>query len=282
MATPISRRPSAGPRVTEIYENMSAALCMQGKFTESIDISNKALKLEPDNARVYSGLLLTQQYLGNSDRQAILDRHLGWPGNRLSTPRPATARSATARPRRLRVGYVSGDFRTHSVAYFVESLLTFHDPKRYEITCYFSSRDPDETTGKFRKLAHLWRDVADLDDMRLHKLIVADGIDVLVDLGGHTSGGRLGVFSRRSAPVQVTCIGYPDTTGVTEMDYRLSDVIADPPGADRFCTEALYRLPGCFLCYTPSDNAPPVAALPADSRGHVTFGSFNNLAKVNQ
>ncbi len=111
--------------------------------------------------------------------------------------------------------------------------------------------------------------------------IADDGIDILVDLNGHTSGNRLTVFARRAAPVQVSFIGYPDTTGVAEMDYRLSDAIADPPGSERLCTESLVRLPGCFLCYRPPDECARGRASPCEKNGFVTFGSFNNLAKVN-
>ena len=185
------------------------------------------------------------------------------------------------RPERLRIGYVSSDFRRHSVAYFVEPLLEHHDASRFEITCYFTHNDSDATTERLQQLAHRWRNVADLDDHQFLRMIADDGIDVLVDLNGHTSGGRLTVFARRAAPVQVSFIGYPCTTGVTEMDFRLSDVTADPSGTGRLCTESLYRLPGCFLCFRPPENSPAVNHPPCESNGFITFGSFNNLAKIN-
>jgi predicted O-linked N-acetylglucosamine transferase (SPINDLY family) len=181
----------------------------------------------------------------------------------------------------MRIGYVSSDLRKHSVAYFLEPLLAHHDPARFEITCYFSHKDADATTARLKGLAHRWRDVADLDDDQLLRTITDDGIDVLVDLNGHTGGNRLPVFARRAAPVQVSFIGYPDTTGVTQMDFRISDEIADPSGSERYCTESLVRLPGCFLCYQPPDKAPDVERPPFEKNGFITFGSFNNLAKVN-
>jgi predicted O-linked N-acetylglucosamine transferase (SPINDLY family) len=272
------------PKTAELHENIAAALCMQGKYRESLEHFDMLLGLAPENPRFYSSMLLTLHYLTGQDPENLLERHRRWPGN-ATRPDPAPTRApATAdaeQPARLRIGYVSADLRRHSVAFFIEPLLASHDATRYEITCYFSHMEPDATTERLQRLAHRWRDVAALEDNDLRKQIADDGIDVLVDLNGHTSGNRLPVFARRAAPVQVTFIGYPDTTGVEQMDYRLSDAIADPPGSEHFCTESLHRLPGCFLCYCPPDNAPPVVPPPCTKNGFVTFGSFNNLAKVN-
>jgi predicted O-linked N-acetylglucosamine transferase (SPINDLY family) len=270
------------PQIVEIHENMAAALCLQGKYRESLEQSEIALRIEPQNARVYSSLLLTLHYLNGYDADELFSRHKLWPGNALPVSRGLTpAHGGTDRPERLRIGYVSSDLRKHSVAYFIESLLGCHDASRYEITCYFTHKDADATTTRLKGLAHRWRDVAESNDEQLLRTIVDDSIDVLVDLSGHTSGNRLTVFARRAAPVQVSFIGYPDTTGIAEMDYRLSDAIADPPGSERLCTEHLIRLPGCFLCYRPPDTAPAVERPPCEKNGFVTFGSFNNLAKIN-
>jgi predicted O-linked N-acetylglucosamine transferase (SPINDLY family) len=226
-------------------------------------------------------MLLTKHYLTGRDTDNLVEEHRRWPGNTLPrTALPAHGKSET-RPDRVRIGYVSSDLRRHSVAYFVEPLLAHHDAERFEVTCYFSHKDADATTNRLKNLAHRWRNVANLNDQQLLRMIADDGIDILVDLNGHTSGSRLTAFARRAAPIQVSCIGYPDTTGVTEMDYRISDAIADPAGTEHQSTEKLVRLPGCFLCYRPPDNAPDVARTPRESNGFITFGSFNNLAKVN-
>lgn len=270
------------PEAVAIHDNMAVALCQQGRHAESVEHSEMALKMAPNDPRLYSNLLLTLHYLPEAEPRAILDRHKRWPGNTL---RPVNAFSATGRktrrPERLRIGYVSSDFRRHSVAAFIEPLFKYHDAARYEITCYFSHAQADTTTERLRQMAHRWRNVVEMDDDKLLQLIIADGIDVLVDLNGHTTGNRLPVFARRAAPVQVSFIGYPDTTGITQMDYRFADSISDPPGTEAWCIEKLVRLPGCFLCYEPPVVAPAVTPPPFEKNGFVTFGSFNNLAKIN-
>jgi predicted O-linked N-acetylglucosamine transferase (SPINDLY family) len=183
--------------------------------------------------------------------------------------------------RRLKIGYVSPDFRTHSVAYFFEGLLRWHDNKVVETFCYALTPHKDETTERLQQQASVWRDVSTLDDAALVKQARADGIDILVDLAGHTARNRLTVFAARAAPVQMTYLGYPSTTGLSRMDYRLTDERADPPGEEAFHSERLVRLPGCFLCYQPPLRSPSVAGAPMVHNGYITFGSFNNLAKIN-
>jgi len=270
------------PNSASIRENMGAALCLQGKFEESLQQFRTVLEADPGNSHVFSGYLLTLHYVKDQTPEEILEQHRRWPGNALISSRPRESLPVRRAGPRLRVGYVSADFRRHSVAHFIEPLLAHHDAERFEITCYFGHKDADSTTERLRKLAHRWRDVAELNDEELVRTIDRDEIDILVDLSGHTAGNRMPVFARRAAPVQATFIGYPDTTGLNAMDFRLTDTIADPPGAERYCTERLVRLPGCFLCYQPPANAPEVAPSPWRQNGFVTFGSFNNLAKVSE
>jgi predicted O-linked N-acetylglucosamine transferase (SPINDLY family) len=182
---------------------------------------------------------------------------------------------------------VSGDFRQHSVAHFIAPVIARHDRAQYLVYCYSNIRPErhDAMTRRLREAADLWRDVAALSDHDLATFIAADGIDILVDLSGHTSGNRLGAFAHRSAPVQMSWIGYPDTTGLPAMDYRLTDAWADPVGeADDRATETLLRIPDGFLCYSPSPDTqgtPECSPPPHELNGFVTFGSLNNLAKIN-
>ncbi|MBX6321423.1 MAG: hypothetical protein IRY94_06330, partial [Rhodospirillaceae bacterium] len=183
--------------------------------------------------------------------------------------------------RLLRVGYVSGDFRQHACAFFIEPLLAAHDPAAVEVFCYATVKEADAVTDRLRGHARGWREVAGLTDAELAALIRTDAIDVLVDLSGHTAGNRLGVFALRPAPVQATWLGYPNTTGLVRIDYRLTDGQTDPPGAaDALHSERLERLERIFLCYRPPAWVPEVSPLPAGDTGVVTFGSFNAARKL--
>jgi predicted O-linked N-acetylglucosamine transferase (SPINDLY family) len=185
--------------------------------------------------------------------------------------------------RRLKIGYLSPDFRCHSVAYFIEPVIGAHDREGYEVFCYSDVAKPDEVTARIRGLADQWRDVSPLPDERIADLIRSDEIDILVDLAGHTAKNRLLVFARKPAPLQVSWIGYPSTTGLKTVDYKIVDQYTDPAGfSEQYYTEQLVRLPDCFLCYQPDREAPDIKPLPAMKNGFITFGSFNNLAKVSE
>jgi predicted O-linked N-acetylglucosamine transferase (SPINDLY family) len=183
--------------------------------------------------------------------------------------------------KKLRVGYVSPDFRTHSVAYFLDPLFQNHDTNVFDVYCYSDVSVPDVTTRRLRNNVKIWRDTSSLGSSELVRLIRGDGIDLLVDLSGHTAGNRLMAFAEKPAPVQVTWLGYPDTTGLDVMDYRITDLYADPVGSEKYYSEHLVRLEGCFLCYEPPGEAPAVVVNPAAASRSLTFGSFNNRAKIN-
>ena len=183
--------------------------------------------------------------------------------------------------RRLRIGYVSGDFCRHSVAYFLQPLLRNHDHEAVEVFCYAEVARPDDKTQRLREFADQWLTTVGMTDDALAKRITEDRIDILIDLAGHTGKNRLRVFARKPAPIQVTWLGYPNTTGLSSIDYRLVDDITDPESVcDTFASETLMRLQGGFLCYDPVADAPQPALPPSLTTGGVTFGSFNNPAKI--
>ncbi|NKB57128.1 MAG: tetratricopeptide repeat protein [Alphaproteobacteria bacterium] len=271
----LSRQPTLG----EAHDNLATVLLDQGHIDDAETHFKKALDLNPTDSRAQSNLLLCRNY-HVSDPAVLLQEHREWVEQHaiaIASLVPPIVRETRIR---LRIGYLSADFRRHSVASFFEPLLVRHDQSRFEIFCYANLENPDATTARLQTACDHWRWVAGLTDDQLAKRIQADGIDILVDLSGHTAGNRLLALQRKPAPIQATWLGYPNTTGLTAIDYRLTDAVADPPGAERFATETLLRLEDGFLCYQPPGDAPDVAPLPAQSAGHVTFGSFNNLRKV--
>jgi protein O-GlcNAc transferase len=238
----------------------------------------------PDDPVAASHRLNRDFYDLASSPELLFQEYLAW-GKRYADPLTDARPVLTNSPdpgRRLRLGYVSPDFRRHAMGFFIEPLLVHADATAFEVTCYNNWPNPaDSMAARFRTLAHRWRDIAFVDDAELARQIAADGIDLLVDLAGHTAGNRLLAFARKPAPLQFTYLGYPNTTGVAAIDYRISDALADPPGmTEAFHTETLLRLPGCWCCYRAPDDAPDIGPLPAFASGRVTFGSFNAFTKV--
>jgi len=206
-------------------------------------------------------------------------------GSRFSREHPASppsaARPGTDHPERLRVGFISGDFRTHSVAHFFEPILSARDRGAFLYVLYSNFHLQDAVTERLRAYADDWRDVWQLADDALIELIRTDRIDILVDLSGHTVYNRLAVFARRAAPVQVSYLGYPASTGLATMDYRITDAVTDPPvPADDWHCERLLRMPDSQWCFRPFGTPPTPGPLPALGAGFVTYGSFNNLTKA--
>ena len=268
----------------ESYNNLARALKYSGKVKESITWYEKSLALAPETAFVHSNFLYALSYLEDVSPEAVIQAHRNWAKCHGATvARRFKDHSNAADPRRrLRVGYVSPDFRRHPVATFIEPVLTKHDRSAVEVICFSEVRKKDAVTRRLRQLADRWYDTAGITDQRLAGMIQAAGVDILVDLAGHTAGNRMPLFSFRPAPVQATYLGYPNTTGLSTVNYRITDAWADPPGqTEAWHTEELVRLDQGFLCYTPPTVAPEVGPPPHRETGSVTFGSFNNMAKFN-
>lgn len=263
------------------WNNLGCALSDQGEVREALGCFRRSLGLLTDNPHAHSNLLLNLHYTGDDGAGAIAEAHRQY-GLRFSRARATPHRNTVDPERRLRIGYVSADFRRHSVAFFLEPVIERHARMNFEVYCYSDVGRPDRITERFQALAGAgWRDIRGYNDGRFAGLVEADGIDILVDLGGHTANSRLASFAGRPAPVQVAYLGYPNTTGLEEIDYRLTDAVADPEGAALpWHSEELVRLPGSFLCFRPPGGAPPVSPLPSLDGAPFTFGSFNNMAKV--
>ncbi|WIA22301.1 hypothetical protein OEZ85_004618 [Tetradesmus obliquus] len=281
---------AASPSYAEAHNNLGVLQRDVGAIGDALASYERALSLAPDSRNAGQNRLLALNYIYPGEDAAVCAAHAAW-GEAFQVlhagqllPEVTPAQRDTTPGRRLRVGYVSPDLFTHSVSYFAEAPLSHHSPSRVQLIVYSCVGKPDAKTARMRQQVAanggVWRDVGRLSEPQLAQLIRQDEIDILVELTGHTANNRLGMCAMRAAPVQVTWIGYPNSTGLTAIDYRLTDAICDPADTKQTFTEELVRLPGCFLCYTPAPDAPPVAPLPAASNGFVTFGSFNNLAKI--
>ncbi|HUO08510.1 MAG TPA: glycosyltransferase [Phycisphaerae bacterium] len=267
---------------------LASNLIEQGRVEEACDAANEACRLNSAIQQLQSNRLLysTYDYRLTTDQRYALHREWGRAFSAGAVPSPRAVRSREAGGR-LRIGYVSADFRNHPVATFLEPVLRHHDHAAFEVFCYSDVLSEDATTARLRQLADHWISTRDsgggvMTDVALAGRIMQDDIDILVDLAGHTQDNRLGLFAARLAPVQLSFIGYPCTTGLPAIGYRISDALLDPPGDDdALYSEQTRRLPA-FWCYQPPDPCPDIAPLPSFSGAPFTFGSLNNLAKMNR
>ncbi|MDB5308291.1 MAG: repeat-containing protein [Gemmataceae bacterium] len=272
------------PGLPEAQNNLGNTYVEAGRTAEAVELLRAAVAGRPAWPALHSNLLLALNYRPGVTGPAARAEHTAWAA-RHADPLTPSGPPLTNDPdpaRRLRVGYLSADFRRHPVAAYIGPVLAAHDRTAVRVICYSATRRPDEVTDRLRATTDAWRDISALPDPVAADLIRRDGIDVLVDLGGHTAGNRLLVLARRAAPVQVTHFGYPNTTGMKAVDYRLTDALADPPGSDEFYTERLIRLPGGAWCWGPPAGAPGLGPPPCLSNGYVTFASLNNPAKATE
>ncbi|WP_138223208.1 tetratricopeptide repeat protein [Nibricoccus aquaticus] len=271
------------PDYAPAHDNLGRLARAQGRIADAVTSYRAALALQP-RPGTHSNLLMALNYLHGITPQEIFAEHQRWAARYAEPLTTATMAPERDRSggRRLRVGYLSPDFSNHAVAYFFEPVLKAHDRATFEVFCYANVLAPDAVTARLRATAEHWCDLAPLSDDQALELIRRDRLDVLVDLAGHTARNRLLVFARRAAPVQITWIGYPNTTGLSAMDFRLTDAVSDPVGAtETLHTEKLVRLPGPFSVYQPPAEAPAVGPLPAlVAKAGIVFGCFNNFAKV--
>jgi len=306
------------PDYSDAYNALGAAYFSQRKLNEAIAAYKKATSLNPSFAYAHNNLGVALRELGHlhfetvtrSFQQALLFKPefaeafhnlFNWMQfDPLVTPKTLQAAYSRFRDqletplrekwrphdndadptRRLRIGYVSPDFRRHAVAYFIAPILENHDKEQIELFCYFTHTDRDDFTDRLESHVEHWRNCVPMTDEQLAEQVRTDKIDILVDLAGHTKGGRLLMFAHKPAPIQMIYLGYPGSSGLHAIDYRLSDNYADPQGSEAYYAEQLLRLPDSLWCYRPDDNMPDITPLPAIHNGYMTFGSFNNYAKI--
>jgi predicted O-linked N-acetylglucosamine transferase (SPINDLY family) len=270
------------PEIAEAHNYLANVLRSLGQVDEAEQSYRRALALKPDDAETYSNLLFLLNYIPDRTPEQIFAEHQEFARRFVPGIKPAPHTNAPKPTRKLRIGYVSADLRDHPVAFFLEPVLAHHNRRKFEIYSYYNFAHGDLVTTRLKSLSDHWREVAALDDDALAKLIRDDAIDILVDLSGHTGHNRLLTFARKPVPVQATWLGYLNTTGLEQMDYRITDARATPRGPlDALNSEKLVRLPDTQCCYRPP-QAPDVSPPPCVASGHVTFASFTNPAKIGQ
>lgn len=274
---------SLNPDFAEAHNNLGNVFKESGKLDDAISCFKKARFLKPDFNIAHSNLLSVMNYCPLISQEEIFKESLAFAKihasdeNRIKQIPPP----GVPAKKKLRIGYISPDFKEHSVAYFFETLLREHNREHFEIYCYSDVMLPDMVTNRIQKEVDKWLTIAGKNNEQVFALIMKDQIDILVELAGHTANNRLLLMAQNPAPIQVSWLGYPNTTGLKEICYRFTDDVADPKGkSENFYSEELIHLKDGFLCYNPYDKGPDVSKPPCLGNDIITFGSFNNLAKV--
>jgi protein O-GlcNAc transferase len=269
------------PNSAVAYYNLAVLFQEQTMMLEAAQCYRQAIALPGGNVPFYySNLLFVLNFDPKLSSQEIFEEHRRWADRFAQLPEiPLKPRNSDPQ-RRLKIGYVSPDFRNHPVPRFVEPLLANHDHSRFEIFAYVEVDKPDSVTNHLKSFFDHWRFTVGKSNLEVAQQIAEDEIDILIDLAGHTANNRLLAFAHRPAPIQITWMGYPNTTGMKQMDYLITDEILDPPGTEMYFTEELIRLPCSMSCFQLPGNAPEVKPLPALQNGYVTFGSLHRPEKL--
>jgi protein O-GlcNAc transferase len=273
------------PNYIDAEQLKASVLLRQGKVDECLPLFKQQVAVEGGQSRAVSSYLFTELYSGEVSVEDKFAHHKSAMDKWVDDLAIAHVFTNSKDPdRKIRIGLISADFRDqHPVGIFIQPLLRELDRKKFQLTGYYCSRTFDTSTEIICQQMDAWQDAAGWTDERLRERIIADEIDVLVDLSGHTAKHRLGVFAMRAAPIQVTWMGYPHSTGLRSMDYLIADRVVCPPENDALCSEQVLRLENhSVFCFSSTDNFPEADADKTKQRKHVVFGSFNNLTKVNK
>ncbi|BBK39922.1 hypothetical protein STAQ_50000 [Allostella sp. ATCC 35155] len=275
------RATRSAPGHVDAWNNLAQALVAVGEIAEGLAAFDTAIRLAPADAALASNRLLALHYDPERTPEELARDHRRWGEQHGRAASPAPYANPADPERRLNLGYVSPDFCRHPVGWFLMPALASRDRDRFHVTAYSSRRAEDDVTARIRGMVDRWRPVAGLSDQNLAAQIRADGIDILIDLAGHTTGNRLAAFALRPAPVQASWIGWIDTTGLPAIGHLLTDASEVPPGEERHFTETVVRVAAGAMCYAPPADMPEPAPPPSAAGAPPTFGCFNNLSKIN-
>jgi protein O-GlcNAc transferase len=269
------------PRFAGFWSNLANPLSSMGEVQQAIDCLERAIDLDPDEPKFLDNLIIQRHFI-DAPKSLVTEELQSW-NKQFAVPlrENIPEHQNYADPERpLRIGYVSADFWNHASAYFLDPLLRSHDSAQVEIFCYSQVASPDAVTQRLKSHTHHWRNILGQSDEELAEQIQQDQIDLLIDLKLHTADNRLLMFARKPAPVQISWLGYPGSSGVETIEYRLTDSYLEPPGTPDFPGEQAIRLPDSFWCYDPLTDEPQVNDLPAKNNGFITFGCLNAFSKI--
>jgi len=280
--TMLNKSISLNPNQSDAYLNRANSFAVQGNIDKAITDYRTALKFAPANKHARVNMAYTMNFSPSISETKLFEAHKAHAAS-IEPNTQAVHDNDTNPDRKLKIGYISTDFRRHSVSYFIEPVLEQHDKNLFEIHAYYNHDIVDAVTERLIKVCDHWHNINMLSDQAVIQQIRQDGIDILVDLNGYTANNRLEALARKPAPVQCEWLGYPNTTGLNSMDYWICDDKTNPAGlTDNYYSESLLQLPGCFICFKPPANAPQPGEAPCTKNGYITFGSFNNYAKVSK
>lgn len=270
------------PGYREAYGSLATLYRDQGNIEGAVQCYRDALKALPDNHILHSDLLFTQDLLAGTDTASLQAERKAWNVQHAQQLlRPHTFKNTRDSSRRLRIGYMSADFRAHSASYVFSAMLLRFNPDLFEVYAYSNTESEDSFTETIKQHVSAWRRIVELDDNAVSEIIREDAIDILVDLSGHSGGNRLLVFARKPAPIQITAWGYIGGTGMSAMDYFFADPVVVPPSEKIYFAESVYYLPSVIPGYFPV-QFPDITESPAIASKQITFGAFNRLAKVSE
>ena len=271
------------PNNIDVLNSFGNILFLHGKVEESVNVIKKALMINPKSSLLHHNKNYYLNFSNSYSKEFVFNEHAQFDKEFGNVNKNLDFLNYKNKydNNKINIGYVSGDFKQHSVSYFFLPLLENHNTKQFNIFCYSNNEFSDEITSKIKSYTKKWVDIFDKSDQEVFEIIKRDKIDILIDLSGHTQGNRLIVFAKKPAPIQISWLGYPNTTGLSSIDYRFTDKLTDPiEKTEKFYTEKLYRLPNSFLCFKGNEASQVVEEIPLISRKFVTFGSFNNFAKI--
>ena len=269
------------PNKYKLLLNLGLCYEEQGEIQKAIAYYKKAINIEKNGKQARSNLLFAMHYIEDIDAQQLYECHSKYFSMREPVSFKNDGISTFKTQQTINIGYLSPDFRHHPVASFMYPILLNHNKNQFNIFCYSNNNSNDDMTVTLKKLSTKWIDISSMDDKEVCQLIQNDCIHILVDLAGHSKNNRIGIFEMKPAPVQVSYLGYPGTTGLSQIDYRLTDIWADPVELEPFYKEKLIRLPHSFLCFDPEYQFPEINHLPALKNNSITLGSFNRMSKLN-